>query len=61
MKEPEVVKLKPTQKDLVDTKPYIQNLLKAEIARNLFTDGFYPVFLENDRYIKKALELLEEN
>jgi len=57
---PEVKKLKPSEKDIKDSKPYILALLKAEIARNLFEDGFYPVFLQNDIFIKDALEVLVE-
>lgn len=57
---PEVKKLKPNTKDLKDSKRFILTLLKAEIARNLFEDGFYPVFLQNDNFIKDALEMLEE-
>ncbi|MBN2237977.1 MAG: peptidase S41, partial [Bacteroidales bacterium] len=52
--------LKPTKEDISDTKPFIMNLLKAEIARNLFEDGFYPVYLQNDQYIAKALELIQQ-
>lgn len=57
---PEVKILKPNTKDLKDSKRFILTLLKAEIARNLFEDGFYPVFLQNDNFIKDALEMLEE-
>lgn len=57
---PDVQKLKPTAKDLKDSKRFILTLLKAEIARNLFEDGFYPVFLQNDNFIKDALEMFEE-
>lgn len=57
----EVQKLKPGKKDLNDTKPYILTLLKAEIARNLFEDGFYPVFLQNDNFVDAALKLFNEN
>lgn len=57
---PDVKKLKPKTKDLEDSKRYILTLLKAEIARNLFEDGFYPVFLQNDNFIEDALELMEK-
>ena len=57
----EVQKLKPGKKDLLDTKLYILTLLKAEIARNLYEDGFYPVFLQNDNFIAAALKLFNEN
>jgi carboxyl-terminal processing protease len=50
-----IQKLKPTKKAIQKSKPYILNLLKAEIARNLFEDGFYPVYIENDRFVKAAL------
>ncbi len=48
-------KLKPTKKEIESSKPYILTLLKAEIARNLFEDGFYPIYIENDRFVKAAL------
>jgi len=57
---PEVILLKPTAKDLEDSKQYVLTLLKAEIARNLFEDGFYPVYLKNDPFVKEALTLLNE-
>jgi carboxyl-terminal processing protease len=53
----EVKKLKPSKKELQDSKLYILNLLKAEIARNLYFDGFYQVFLQNDKFIEEALKL----
>lgn len=56
---PEVKLLKPNSKDLEDSKLYVLNLLNAEIARNLFEDGFYPVYLKNDPFIKEALKQLK--
>lgn len=39
----------------------IMTQLKAQIIRNIFGDeGFYPVILENDVVMKKAIELLKE-
>ncbi len=58
---PEVRKLNHSSADIKDTKKIILTLLKAEIARNIFEDGFYPVFLHNDIFIEKALRLIEEN
>lgn len=58
---PQVKALKPSAKDKTDSKSYIQNLLKAEIARNLFEDGFYPIYIQNDRFIKEALILFKKD
>ena len=57
----DVQKLKPKTKDIKNSKPYILTLLKAEISRNLFEDGFYPVFAKNDEFIKEALILFKNN
>lgn len=56
----EVKALQPTEEELKESKTYIITLLKAEIARNLFEDGFYPVFLQTDSFIKKAMVLLDK-
>ncbi|MBN1651279.1 MAG: S41 family peptidase [Bacteroidales bacterium] len=55
----EVKKLNPTEEDIKNTKHYITTLIKAEIARNLFEDGFYPIYIANDNYIKESLLLLQ--
>lgn len=58
---PEVKKLNPTKAEIKDTKNYIITLIKAEIARNLYEDGFYPIYITNDNYIKESLLLLQLN
>ncbi len=41
------------------SKKIILNYLKAYIARNIIDDdGFYPIILENDKTVKKAIEVL---
>ena len=57
---PEVKKMNPSTKELLESKKYILTLLKAEIARNLFEDGFYQVFLQNDNFIEEALILINK-
>jgi len=59
-KLPEVMKLNPTATNIEESKPYVLALLKAEIARNLFEDGFYQVFLQSDNFIKESITILEK-
>lgn len=41
--------------------PLIENQLHAYIVRNFFDDaGFYPIFLEDDTTLKKAVQVLKE-
>lgn len=56
-----VKKLKSNPKDLIDSKPYIEHLLKSEIARIVYPEGFYQVYITNDKFVLKALEKLKEN
>lgn len=56
----EVKALKPGKQDISDSKSYILTLLKAEIARNLWEKGFYPVYLQNDRFVEKAMKIMDE-
>lgn len=42
------------------SKQIIENQLKALIARNIWNnEGFYPVYLDNDNVLKRAVELMK--
>jgi carboxyl-terminal processing protease len=49
----------PDSRDIAAASSYIKNLLKANIARQLFGgEGFYPVWLLSDPLYKKAMEVI---
>lgn len=53
--------ISPNPKDVSISKNLISEMLKAFITRNILGDpGFYPLFNQNDKTIKKALEALGE-
>ncbi len=52
-------KVKATENDKQKSNANLKQLLKALIGRNLFDkDAYYPIINENDRSIKKAVEIL---
>lgn len=51
----------PDSRDIAAASSYIKNLLKANIARQLFGgEGFYPVWLLSDPLYKKAMEVISK-
>ena len=47
--------------DIASASAYIKNLLKANIARQLYGgEGFYPIWLMSDPLYKKALQVISE-
>ena len=51
----------PDSRDIAAASSYIKNLLKANIARQLFGgEGFYPIWLMSDPLYKKAMEVISK-
>lgn len=54
--------VKKKSNQIAKSKGYIENLLKAYIARNILDDkGFYPILHKKDNTLKKALHALQHN
>ncbi len=51
----------PDSRDIAAASSYIKNLMKANIARQLFGgEGFYPIWLMSDPLYKKAMEVISK-
>ena len=51
----------PNALEVAAASTYIKNLLKANIARQLFGgEGFYPIWLMSDPLYKKAMEVISK-
>lgn len=52
----------PDPRDIASASTYIKNLLKANIARQLFGgEGFYPIWLQSDPLYNKAIEVISRS
>ncbi|MFM7903553.1 MAG: hypothetical protein ACKPAD_16405 [Bacteroidota bacterium] len=51
----------PAAREIASASGYIKNLLKANIARQLFGgEGFYPIWLMSDPLYKKAKDVISK-